>query len=820
MNTFAVLCILGALFSFCAACVWLRKRTAAEAAVLGAVIFFFSYIFGSMALFVADSFSLFRAAAAALAIDVFVLGAAVFYRKPKPFSLKKLVDIDFSMKDMLIPLVVCIVSLPFVSVKNEIFGMGQDEGVYQIQALNFMYDDNARQKDIEEYHLLEDAEDKAFFESRIKALGGYDIQHEDYPETVYDYDVSPVSGIFHGIPTYTAMLAMWGELFGAEDMADIETVFYIMAIFLVYYVCRNLRLKSSSRICACVLTALSPVVLWVAKSTLTEMFLAVILLTFMYIITDDAHPKQKWLSIIPAAAFGCYHVSVFTMLPLFVMVYGGMYVFTREKQYAILTPAVTAGYLASFFMMKQIQPMYTMNNYRDVFVGGINVYNITTAVTAASVGLMIASCVFVFIVSRTNKKFNQDEFSKKLSNSRIFRIFAAMLLILPLAYIAVKTIGKYDNWNDASHVAILGFGMNAGLVFVCLGGLLALFTTGRFIENNSRLVIFVMFFYCVLVYSAFLRFEIQYYYYYSRYLAPFIPVAVIFAALSLDRIGGKIVYPAAALSLVINMPYIRLQKDAKDDTRMEWSVLEDVTDFVDEDSCVVVCSKYAPELWLPLRTITDAHVYPLDESDPYQFMELRRRYDKVLCISDKELPAEEFVVYYKNIINHSEDDLNNTGEFVPLSLKYMEVQDDIYVYSYEKYKMSYEAAEDYRYFSGFSAVEGDFCWTAQENTEIRGRLYPDDYKATLSFGTVIPFDNLDTEEISVTMYINGKAVGSAEITPENNCSDITFDVPEEVVSDGENIIGFETDMWNTADVNPNDNRMVGIPFSSVVFEAV
>ncbi len=820
MNTFAVLCILGFLFSCCAACVWLRKRTIAEAVVIGAVIFFFSYIFGSMALFVIDRFSLFRAAAAAFAIDVTTLGAAVFYRKPKPFSLKNLVDIDFSMKDLIIPLVVCIVSLPFVSVKNEIFGMGQDEGVYQIQALNFMYNDNARQKDIEEYHLLEDAEDKANFEYMVKSLGGYDIQHKDYPETVYDYDVSPVSGIFHGIPTYTAMLAMWGEIFGAEDMVDIETIFYIMAIFLVYYVCRNLRLKSSSRICACILTALSPVVLWVAKSTLTEMFLAVILLAFMYIITDDERPKQKWLSIIPAAAFGCYHVSIYTMLPVFIMVYGGMYVFTREKQYAILTPAVTAGYLASFFMMKQVQPMYTMNNYSVVFYGGINVHNITSVVTAASVGLIIASCIFVFIISRTNKKFNQEDFSRKLSESRIFRIFAVMLIILPLAYIAFKTLSKYDNWNDASHVAILGFGMNAGLVFVCLGGLAALFSTKRFIENNSRLVLFVMFFYCVLVYSSFLRFEIQYYYYYSRYLAPFIPVAVIFAAISLDRWDGRVIYPAAALSLLINMPYIRLQKDAKDDTRMEWSVLEDVTDFVDEDSCVVICRKYAPELWLPLRTITDTHVYPLDEKDQDQFIELRSRYDKVLCISDKELPADEFIVHYKNVVNHSEDDLNNTGKFVPMSLKYMEVQDDIYVYSYEKYKLNYEAAEDYRYFSGFSAIEGDFCWTAQENTEIIGRLYPSDYTATVSFGTVIPFGSLDTEEISVTMYINGEAVGSADITPANNCTDITFDIPEELIEDGRNIIGFETDMWNTSDVNPNDNRIVGIPLSSVVFEAV
>lgn len=820
MNTFAVVCILGVLFSFGAACVWLRKRTVAEAAVLGAVFWFFSYILGSMGLFVIDRFSLFRGASAALVIDTAVLAAVIYFRRPKPFRWKKLIDLDLSIKDLLIPLAVCIAAVPFVSVKNEIFGMGQDEGVYQVQALNFMYDDNSRQKDIEEYHLLEDPEDKAHFEYKIRSLGGYDIQPEDYPETVYDHNISPVSGIFHGIPTYTAMLALWGELFGAENMADIGTVFFILTIFMVFYVCRNLKLKSASRICACVLTAFAPVVLWVAKSTLTEMFLAVIILTFMYFITDDERPKEKWLSIIPAAVFGCYHVSIFTMLPLFVMIYGGMYVFTREKQYAVLTPAVTAGYLASFFMMKQVQPMYTMNNYRDIFVAGINVNNITTVVTAASLALIVISCGFVFILSRKSKDFRSQKFTEKMAKSRVFRIFAAAMLALPVLFIMFKTLRKYDSWDSASHVALLGFGVNAGLIFVGLGGILALFTTGSFIEKNSRLTVFVMFFYCILIYSAFLRFEIQYYYYYSRYLAPFIPIAVIFAAVSLDRMGGRVLYPAAALSIALNLPYINLQKDSKDDTRMEWNVFEDITDVMDEDACVVICGKYEPELWLPLRTVSDVDVYPLNESDSEQFTELKRRYNKVFYISDKDLPGDDFVVCYKNIVNHSEDDLNNTGDFVPMSYKYMEVRDDIYVYSYEKYKMTYEAAEDYRYFTGFSGVEGNFCWTAQENTEIRGRLYPADYEATLSFGTVIPFDLLDTEEISVTMYINGEAVGSAAVTPENNCNDITFRIPEELIEDGENIIGFETDMWNTSDVNPNDNRRVGIPFSSVAFEDI
>ncbi len=818
MNIFAVLCILGVLFSVGAACVWLRKRTAAEAAVLGTVFFFFTYIFGSMALFVIDRFSLFRAVSAALVLDILAFGAAVFFRRSKPFRLKNLIDLDLSIKDMLIPVAVCISAVPFVSVKNEIFGMGQDQGVYQVQALNFMYDDNARQKDIEEYHLLEDTEAQEHFEYKVKSLGGYDIQDPDYPDTVYDYDVSPVSGIFHGIPTYTAMLAMWGELFGAENMADIGTVFYILTIFLIYYVCRNLKLKAASRICTCLLAAFAPVVMWVAKSTLTEMFLAVIMTSFMYFITDDERPKEKWMSIIPAAVFGCYHVSVFTMLPLFVIVYGGMYVFTREKQYAVLTPAVTAGYLASFFMMKQVQPMYTMNNYRDIFVGGINVNNITTVVTAASLGLIAVSCVFIFIVSRTNKNFRAARFSKNLSESRPFRIFAAMLLIIPLVFTVFNIIRKYDSWDEASHASIFGFGVNAGLVFIALGGILALFTTGHFIQKNSRLVIFVMFFYCVLVYSAFLRPEIQYYYYYSRYLAPFIPVAVIFAAVSLDKLGGRAMYPAAALSIVLNLPFIRGQKDSKDDTRMEWSVLEDVADVVDENSCVVICSKYQPELWLPLRTVTDADVYPLNESDEDQFRELKSRYDKVFCISDKEISGDDFEVYYKNVINHSEDDGNNTGDFVPMSLKYMEVQDDIYVYSYEKYKLVYDAAEDYRYFSGFFALEGSFCWTAQEKTEIIGKLYPADYKAGLSFGTVIPFEYINKDEVSVTMYINGEPVGTAAITPDNNCTDISFDVPEELIRDGENIIGFETDLWNTSDVNPNDNRMVGIPFASLTFE--
>ena len=164
MNIFLIVCVLGFLFSLGTAAVWFRKRNVLEAAVMGTILFFFNYIFVSMGLFVIDRYSLFRAAFGSMIIDAVSLGMAVAVRRGNGMKLKKLIELDFSLKDVMIPIIVCIIALPFVSVKNEIFGMGQDQGVYQVQALYFMNDDNARQKDFEEYHLLETDEQKLSFE--------------------------------------------------------------------------------------------------------------------------------------------------------------------------------------------------------------------------------------------------------------------------------------------------------------------------------------------------------------------------------------------------------------------------------------------------------------------------------------------------------------------------------------------------------------------------------------------------------------------------------------------------------------------------------
>lgn len=812
-------CVVGIAASLLSSAVWLRRKNIAEAAVMGIILWFSLHIFGSMALFIIDKYTIFRAAGGAMILSLILLAAVVMVRRTKPFRRGELLKLDMSLKHALIPLIVSVISLPFVSVSNEFFGMGQDEGVYQTQAISFMTGNVKKQKDFDEYHLLETDEERAHFEYYVtNHLGGWDKAPEDYPETSYDRSVSPVSGIYHGIPTYSALLALCGTIFGMAHMSDFEMLLYVCMIFLVYFVCRNLKLRRSVSACACIAAAASPIVIWVAKASLTEMFLTLLPLCFMYFMTDDDDPQSKWLSIVPVAVFACYHVSIYTVVPLFFIIYAAMYLFTREKQYAVLMPVLLGGYLVSYFAMRHVQPFYTMNNYRSVFVAGINVFNITLVVTAAVIAGLVASLVYIFILRRkTPKSFDQQAFLRTVSASRGFTVLLRLMLILPVAYILIRGAMKFGSWSEFSHLALLGYIANGG-VFLIVAGLIA-GTVGvkEFSASLPRLVLLVMFFYCVLVYSAFLRFDIQYYYYYSRYLAPFMPVAVIYSAAALDRFGWRMICPVTAAGLVYVSRFDGYLMFHRDDTRMEWSVLEDLTDFISEDDCLVISGNYSNYMWLPLRDLTGAAVYPCNADDPQQFAKLSARHGRVLYLTGDVLDDEYFSLIYTNKVKHEEDDLTDTAEFVPLSETFLLTEDRVQLYSYDRYKFIYTAAGDYDMFTGVSALEGTFCWSSEEEVMLTCGLYPDDYSLTITPHVGLPLDSIDGAQVEVTVLLNGEEIGTQAINSDNNGQPLSFAVPEELIEDGSNLLEIRSPLWPASAVSPGDDRYLGIPIESVAF---
>lgn len=823
MVLYILICISGFIAALLCSVIWFKNRNLIESAVMGTVLWISSHIFSSIGLFVINRYTILRAGFLTMLADAVLLAIVILVRKEKPFSVKSLFKCDLSIKDMLIPILVCVAALPFTAKNNELFGMGQDEGVYQTQAISFISGNTKRQKDFAEYYVLEEQSDKDVFEENVKNhLRGWDIGKDDYPDTVYERNVSSVSGIYHGIPAYTALLAMWGKIFGIEDMADINMIFYVCMIFLVYFVCRNLKLKKIGAFCACASAAFAPVVIWVAKSSLTEMFLAVLPLTFLYFMTDDENPQNKWLSIVPVAVYSCYHVSIYTVIPLFFVIYAAMYFFTREKQYAVLMPLTLAGYLLSYYTMRHIQPFYTMNNYSTVFVGGINVYNITLFVTLAVVLGLAATGVYILVVKKTTpKSFKASELLAKANSSKVFGIMLKLMIILPVLYIVGKGIARSQSWTDFSFLTLIGFIANGGLVLVTLGIIISAISTKNFSKNTSRLVVLVMFFYMVLFYSAFLRFDIQYYFYYSRYLAPFISVAIIFSVTALDNIGGKLICPAAALGLIYVMPYDTYLLSHKDDTRMEWSVLDDLTDYIHEGDCLVM-SGYAKDLlWLPLKNISDADaVYPENASNEKQFMELGQRYGRVLLITFEPQNTNIFSLVYTNKVKHSEDALNYQSDFVPMPEKFWTTEDTLYVYSYDEYKYRYTAKSDYDRLDGVSALESTFCWTDSEESKLVCLLYPDTYVMTINFACGIPLSALDDGIEDMSICIDGKEVATAQITEENNGQPLRFEIDEKYLEDGENVVTIRSELWEASSINPQDTRILGIPIESIMFEPV
>lgn len=795
-----------------------RKGSFLKPFVCGTVFYFFCYILWSMVLFTADQFTLFRAVlGTAIFLTVLLVGACIVLRK-RHGTLLRLLHWEESIHTVWIPLVVVILALPLVLTKNELFGMGQDQGVYQVVAINLMNGLTDRQQDFAEYYTLSSTDQTEFADAIKHYLVGYDMAPENYPDTVYDRTVSPVSGIYHGIPTYPAMLALFGKLFGVSHMVQLETVIWVCMIFLVSFVCRQMQWKRLTEFLACTVCAVSPIVIWVAKSSLTELFLAVILLSFVLLITTPN--RSHGLSILPIAVFACYHVSIYTMVPLFVVLYGALYLFRRKTQYAVLMLSTIGLYLASYFAMRHVQPFYTMNNYRSLFTGDITVFNITTVVTVVSIVAFVICGIYCLILHRRAKRFDANAFLEMAQQHTWVKVIFSLFLLLPVAYILYKALSQ-GMVGELRYLTLTGYAIQTGFFLLPVTGIIVLFRMKTVLKKPETMVLYAMFLYCILVYAAFLRFQIEYYYYYARYLAPFVPIAVLFAAMVLDKCNWKVTVPLLTAGVLVVAPFDKFLATAKDDTRMQWSVLMDLTEKIDATNCVVVDTELMPQIYLPLRSMTGAAIYPELENAVEQVDQLSEQYDTVYYLTtDTSILqySDSYRCVYRNTAHHSEDDLNHNGKLFPMPLAFLEYDEPICLYQYTANRLAYPAVDCYETeYVGFGALEGDFCWSVAENASVFCTLHPDNYLLQFEMGCTIPLQQLGMTEMTVSIYINHVLAGEITINEENNGGTLTIPVSSLLLDDTQNQITLHCNLWAASTVTANDTRQLGFPLRSLRF---
>lgn len=607
------------------------KRDIIELFVLGLTGFFCIYVLGSGILFWMDKFSINAALWVTLSLELVFLLTVVFFIRKMPTCI-------FRYREMMIPLAAFIIALIAAGGKFGYFGMGQDQGVYQVKALGLINGENSNFYTFDEYDRLEESIDIESYEYEavhsLVGFYGYDsripaLHKEDFP--------NKMTGVFHGVPTYAAMLALYGTLFGYARMIDIQTVFLFMGIFLMYYVMRNLKINKKLRFAGLLIYASSPIVLWTSKTTLTEVFTMVLIMLYLYLMTDRKYPKYIFMSFLPLVVFAFFHVTIYTIMPMLVISYFTLYYMTRDKQYMLANLVTLMGYLAGFFMMRECAAVYTYGNYKKIFVFGINDKNLALVVTAV-VAVCVAGALAILIIPMEK----QERFREIVTYGirKHMRLVVRILLVLSLTALVVMFVHTKTRLNYSTFYAYI---ISSGIVPVFFLFAAFLYRPQFITAHKDHLLLTIMLVYMVIMYSCILKPDIGYYYYYARYIVPYIPIIIILTMLRISRMDPKFkakrfVIPivAAVTYAVIMFPTNIALATQKDVSNMDWKIVEDLSAKFKKGDAVIIDSNLSSTLKFPLKFMTEADIYPESGDMLEQLRRLEAGHDRVYYITVKD----------------------------------------------------------------------------------------------------------------------------------------------------------------------------------------
>lgn len=653
-----ILFIINMLLAFAACGFWWKKRNIVFLIVTCFLTFFCEYIICSGLLFWCDHFSIINVLVILTVINL-VFMAAGWVKRRSWFQ------IEWDLRPYIIPLVIALCILPFTWSKFEYFGMGQDQGVYQTHAIALIngYDD--LQLDFKEYDTLETQEEKDYFKEMLQTqLVGLYNYDPDLPFASQEAEKSDVSAVFHGVPTFASVLALWGSMFGISHMAGIQTLFFLCAIFLLNFCLDRLKIKSSVKIIVTAIFALSPLILWSSKSSLTEIELACFVLMFIYFIlgTDK---RDVYYSLVPVAAFSFFHITIYTMIPVFLMAYGILYICKKKNAYIISCIGAIVIFAVGITMIQMIAGTYSYGyNFWPIYnlVPLINTNNVAYVIIFVCLLCCIA-CILVWCCNPL----------RKLIFAILYRIRYLLFygLLIFTAIIAIKNIVNtretfHGFLGSITHSTIIGYGLVTGVFFLAFAGIMSLFKGRLLLKQRQSMIVFIMFFYCICFYSVFMRPSIEYYYYYGRYLVPYVAITLLYSALVFQTMSIKWTYVIGGISIIFILPYSILFVNHKDDTRVTWNVIYNLSSIITEQDAIVINPEDMKYYFLTLSSMTDAWVYPASENYTEQMVDLQEKgFENVYIITSDQNVSDQINVVYEDFYEMSQDNNEYTGKYVP-----------------------------------------------------------------------------------------------------------------------------------------------------------
>lgn len=587
---------------------WMLVRDAA----LGVSFFLFAFMVVAESLFAINDYSL-GLTLLLVALIAAAAAALLMIRRGPDFSAWSWRARSRHGSWMLLGILV--VALGLTAVKFGFFGMGQDEGVYQTHALLLMNGvDDALVCWSEEFAAVGDLADELVrADLADQRLGGgfYPAWHQLQFGTWSGVDPDRMCATYHGVPNFPALLSLSGMIFGPSGMMNILTVPYLVAIVVLYLTLdRNLQLSKLTTGIMCGAFALSPLILWVSKTSLTEIFLTLIICVLLYLVTSE-RATIKSLAWVPVAAFSFFHISMYTLMPFFAVLAIYVMVTTRTVGTLVSASLTVVSFGAGTLAMTRTSPQYAFDNYGpltdvlQVESSAAGLFPIIAIVIAATLAVVLIA--WMLVRSPLGERWAAATVRQRRWASWLVPVaIIGCLAVIAYHWWRFATVspddGDVDAWYRggglalaAPQLTLFAFAFSVGfvLLIVAIAGLIVWHR--KLLRDDERRqrywAIAIAFVYCVMIYAAFLRPSLRYYYYYARYLAPFVPVVLLAAAICLDRLRVRWQVVVAALTVAAMVPFVPVLVRGADMINMDFQALAEVRAEVDalpDDTVVVV----------------------------------------------------------------------------------------------------------------------------------------------------------------------------------------------------------------------------------------
>lgn len=658
--------------------------------------FFFLYMIVSAGFFWADRFSFEGALTLCLVIEVFLafidtaktgcFAEAVTEGEGKFRFGKLLPKVRFGEKRYHLLWLIVLAALPFTWNKFELYSMGQDQGTYQVKALALMEYDTHNYMEMTEFTKLETPQERQKYLDFIYGQNNLYLPRVIEETKTDASEFTNIIGTIHGLPTYSALLALWGKLFGYENMIGVQTVLYLALLGMVYFVCENLKLRRSSAFFVTLMTAASPILLWLSKSSLTEIGITLIVSTFLYFLTGE---EPEWMCMIPVIVFAFFHISLYAFMPIFLIVLAVMYVIRRKSGYLAAVAGSTAGYTIGAVWAFDIAPYYSYGNYSELgrITGGLLGEKVLIPLIVSICAVVLILC---FALSRTRVSQSVFGFWDALADQRkrmvrpcylLLRLF----LILSVLFFVYKGVVQGETTTACEYLQISTYIYMSGILLIPLIYLALFFKPEKLFQNEIYTSLVLLFLYCVVMYSMVMRVRILFYYYFARYAALFLPVIFLLGALLLEQMKKKWAALLAALMFLSFVPYDKGLLVQKDHSRCEWEFLGDVCEYIGENDAFVVGPDEQQIVFIfPVKLLTGCDVYYADEQLPEQLSGLAQKYEHVYYMDYDTVFEDEYEdslmqqgMQVKKVYtnwNHLSylDYFNITNPLTPIPLNYVE----------------------------------------------------------------------------------------------------------------------------------------------------